>query len=101
MSYRQQFMDRRRVERRTSGVEAFVKIPLRTPISCLVTNISPLGALIALDRYEYLPYRFRIDIDGFETDCTVSHRDRNFYGLAFAKSFDAAYDYAIPVYAAA
>ncbi|MFM2422315.1 MAG: hypothetical protein RL291_845 [Pseudomonadota bacterium] len=96
MSYRHEFMERRRVPREPSGIEASIKLPLRPAVTGLVKNISPHGALIALDRFENIPSRLRVTIDGYEMDATVMHRERNLIGVEFATEFSAAYDYALP-----
>ncbi len=89
------FSDRRQHVRQPVGLEGTVQVPLRAPMAVLVSNISPDGAMVEVDRFEFVPNSFKLTIGEFVTTCYVRHRDRKFIGVEFAATYDMAHDAAI------
>jgi hypothetical protein len=89
------FRDRRLQSRQPVGLEAFVQVPLRAPMPAFVTNVSPDGAMVEVERFEFVPNTFKLILGDFETTCYVRHRDRKHIGIEFATTYDMAYDASI------
>jgi hypothetical protein len=91
--------DRRRVPRQAVGLEGSVHVPLRAPLAALITNISPNGAMVEVDRWEFVPAQFKLMLGDFETLCFVRHRDKKLIGVEFETTYDMAHDM-MPLFAA-
>ncbi len=76
-------MERRQFGRRELAIAGSIEPPLRPPIACEVRNLSREGALLTFDSREYLPGRFHLRFDDFQTPCQVIHRDRGLAGVVF------------------
>ena len=77
------FVERRHFGRRQVAFEGHVHVPLRPPLVCRMLNISQGGALLEIDRYEWVPAKFRVVVGNFESECHVRHRDRKHIGVEF------------------
>lgn len=77
------FVERRQFGRRQVALEGQVHVALRPPLVCRMLNVSQGGALLEIDRYEWVPQKFRVVVGNFETDCIVRHRDRKHIGVEF------------------
>lgn len=77
------FVERRQFGRRQVVLDGHVHVPLRPPLACRMLNVSQGGALLEIDRYEWVPARFRVVVGNFETDCIVRHRDHKHIGVEF------------------
>jgi hypothetical protein len=79
--------DRRQFGRRTTFLHAWIRIPGRPPLPCIVRNLSVKGALLELDVPDWLPYEFRLRIDasGFDVDCELRHKGKNGCGVMFVE----------------
>ncbi len=75
--------DRREFGRRECALPGFVKIPLRQSLPCMMLNVSRGGALLQVDKFEFLPARFKLKVGNFESQCHVSHRDGCLIGVGF------------------
>jgi hypothetical protein len=84
-------IDRRRMPRQLTGLEGSVQVPLRPPMPAFITDISPNGAMIEIDRWDYVPAKFKLTLGDFVTQCTVRHRDQKYIGVAFATLYDMAH----------
>lgn len=80
--------ERRQFGRRTTCLHAWVKIPGRPQIACLVRNLSVGGALLEFDVPDWLPYRFRLHIEasGFMTNCETRHVGTRAVGVMFVET---------------
>lgn len=81
-------IERRRAPRIPAGLEALVTVPLRPPLAASVTDISAHGAMVEVDRHEYVPATFALTIGSFTTKCTVRHRCGRKIGVEFATLYD-------------
>ena len=77
------FVERRQFGRRQVAFEGQVHVPLRPPLACRMLNLSQGGALLEIDRYEWVPAKFRVVVGHFESECVVRHRDRRHIGVEF------------------
>lgn len=77
--------ERRGFGRRRTHLHAFVHAVGRSPIPCLVRNISNQGALLELEHPERLPSYFtlRIEADGFRAECEIRHKTAHGAGVFF------------------
>ena len=59
----------------------------RPPVTCIVRNVSEGGALLELPANTWLPFNFRIEIEGegIACDCEVRHQRDNMVGVCFVK----------------
>ena len=92
-------IERRRFPRLPTGLEAKVTVPLRPRLAATVTDISSHGALVEIDRHEYLPSHFILTIGNFSTKCHVRHRAGRKIGVEFETLYDWSHD-AAPMFAA-
>jgi hypothetical protein len=83
-------LDHRRTPRQDVALAGTIQMPLRPGVPTMISNISSGGAMLHVDRYEHLPTRFKLVVGDFETTCTVVHRDRGAYGVAFEEAYDMA-----------
>jgi hypothetical protein len=86
------YNDRRQQSREAVGLEASVHVPLRQPMTAFISNISPDGAMVEIDRFEFVPAKFKLVVGDFQTTCYVRHRDRHRIGVEFATTYDMAHD---------
>lgn len=77
--------ERRGFGRRRTHLHAFVHAVGRSPIPCLVRNISDQGALLELEHPGRLPSYFTLKIaaDGFSADCEIRHKTEHGAGVFF------------------
>ena len=76
--------ERRQFGRRKVAFEGVIWVPCRPKISCLVSNISTMGALVELNPHTWLPSKFRLVVVGkFDADCQLAHRTAITAGVAF------------------
>lgn len=77
--------ERRQFGRRQTALHAWIRIPGRPPLACVVRNISVNGALLELDVPEWMPYAFQLVIDSgrFEVDCELRHKGTSACGVMF------------------
>jgi hypothetical protein len=78
--------ERRHFGRRQTCVHATILARGRSPIPCVMRDVSEGGALLEVSRPEWLPARFRlmIEANGFAADCEVMHRTAEAVGVCFA-----------------
>jgi hypothetical protein len=81
-------IDRRRAPRFAAGLEAFIRVPLRSRLPALVTDISTHGAMVEFDHFEYVPSSFQITIGAYTTKCFIRHRDGFKVGVEFETAYD-------------
>ena len=81
-----QIPDRRQFGRRQTNVFGWIVVPGRSPLCCRVTNISPRGAHLELEKPLWLPYRFKLIFahDQVERLCEVKHLYAGGLGVMFA-----------------
>lgn len=79
--------DRRQFGRRQTFKHGWIKMQGRPPVTCIVRNVSEGGALLELPANTWLPFQFRIEIEGegIATDCEVRHQRDNMVGVCFAQ----------------
>lgn len=76
--------ERRQFGRRKVAFEGVIWVPCRPKISCLVSNISTMGALVELNPHVWLPAKFRLVVAGkFDVDCQLAHRTATTAGVTF------------------
>lgn len=75
--------DRREFGRRECALPGQIKIPLRQALPCMLLNVSSGGALLEVDKFEFVPARFKRRVGNFESDCHVRHRDGHLVGIEF------------------
>lgn len=81
-----QNLDRRRVQRIAVALEAWVHVPLRASLPCLIRDFGSTGARLEIEDVGALPTTFRVSIDtiAFEAHCKVRHKyGRNCVGVSF------------------
>lgn len=85
------FVDRRQFGRRQTAWHAWVKMPGRTRIACLVRDMSRDGARIELPSTEWLPYNLSLVIEaiGAEYRCEVKYRRSDYLGVRFLEPAEA------------
>ena len=78
--------ERRHFGRRQTCVHATILARGRSPIPCVMRDVSEGGALLQVSRPEWLPARFRliIEANGFAADCEIAHRAADAVGVSFA-----------------
>ena len=81
------FVERRQFGRRQVALDGEVHVALRPPLPCRMLNMSQNGALLEIDRYEWVPAKFRVAVGRYESDCIVRHRDRKHIGVEFSVPF--------------
>ena len=79
-------IERRHFGRRQTCVHATIVARGRSPIPCVMRDVSEGGALLQVAHPEWLPARFRllIEANGFEADCEIAHRTDDAVGVCFA-----------------
>ena len=80
-------LERRQFGRRQVALDGEVKVPLRQPLPCRLLNMSEGGALLEVDKWEWVPAKFRVKVGNFETECQVRHREEMHIGVEFAQPF--------------
>ncbi|MCB1519497.1 MAG: PilZ domain-containing protein [Hyphomicrobiaceae bacterium] len=77
--------ERRQFGRRNTALHAFIRIPGRPLIACVVRNLSVNGALLEFEVPKWLPYQFRLVIEAgrFEVDCEIRHHGLTGIGVMF------------------
>lgn len=82
--------ERRQFGRRNTALHAWIRIPGRPPLACLVRNVSLKGALLEFDVPAWLPFRFQLVIEAtrFEMDCEIRHQGHNGVGVLFVSGLD-------------
>ena len=78
--------ERRHFGRRQTCVHACISARGRSPIPCVMRDVSEAGALLEVSDPQWLPPRFRliVEANGFEVDCEIVHRSDNAVGVRFA-----------------
>jgi hypothetical protein len=87
MSKRDDHADRRQFGRRHSRSHAWIKLPGRPAMACMIRNVSDGGALLIFDRPELLPFAFLLSIEGESQyrGCEVRHHYGDRVGVAFVE----------------
>lgn len=77
--------ERRQFGRRTTSLHAWIKVPGRPAMACIVRNLSVTGALLEFDVPHWMPYRFRLIIEAtrFESNCETRHMGPHSLGVMF------------------
>ena len=75
--------DRREFGRRECALPGQIAIPLRQALPCMLLNVSRGGALLEVDKFEFVPSRFKLKVGNFESDCHVRHREGRHVGVEF------------------
>ena len=77
--------ERRNAPRRDVRLSAKAGIRYGAPVTCVVLNISPMGALIEFSEAVTIPKHFRIAIDSvmFSADCELRHHTGRTAGVMF------------------
>jgi PilZ domain len=75
--------ERREFGRRECALPGVVMIPLRQALPCMMLNVSRGGALLQVDKFEFVPQRFKLQVGNFESICHVRHRDGRLIGVEF------------------
>ena len=80
--------EKRQFGRRTTSLHAWIIVPGRPKLPCIVRNISVGGALLELDLPSWLPYNFRllIDTSNFASDCEIRHHGPRSVGVRFIEA---------------
>ncbi len=80
--------DRRQALRRTVELAARIRLEGGVFVSCMVRDISPMGAGLELDYEAFLPLQFNLQIpsDLFEVDCVLKHRRGTSAGVEFVSA---------------
>ena len=78
--------ERRHFGRRQTCVHGIISARGRSAIPCVMRDVSEGGALLEVDRPEWLPSRFRliVEANGFNVECEIAHRTDNAVGVRFA-----------------
>ncbi len=84
--------DKRQFGRRQTSLHAWISVPGRPKLPCLVKDISIGGALLSFDRPQWLPYTFQLTIEAtrFTSWCEVRHHAKSFCGVRFLTAIEAA-----------
>lgn len=84
--------DRRQFGRRTTNLHGWISVPGRPRVPCLVANISIGGALLKLQRPQWLSFNFKLTIEAtrFVTWCEVRHQTADAVGVRFLSAIEAA-----------
>jgi hypothetical protein len=75
--------ERREFGRRECALPGLVHIPLRQALACMLLNVSRGGALLQVDKHEFVPARFKLQVGNFESSCHVRHRNGQMVGVEF------------------
>jgi hypothetical protein len=77
--------DRRQFGRRQTSLRAWISVPGRPRLPCLVRNISLGGAFLEINAPTWLPYVFHLTVEstGFDADCEVRHQSATSIGVRF------------------
>lgn len=78
--------DKRQFGRRTSQLHAWIHVPGRPRLACLVSNVSVKGAELTFETAQTgLPYFFTLSIEAskFETACEMRHQRGTAIGVEF------------------
>jgi hypothetical protein len=80
------FGERRQFGRRKTRVHATIARPGRPVIACVMHDVSEIGALLEVERPEWMPVRFRLIVEalGIDTECEVVRRTDVAVGVRFA-----------------
>jgi hypothetical protein len=83
--FRTPVIERRQFGRRKTSLGGWVCIRGRPKVPCSIHNLSVTGALLALEVPKWLPYRFKLTIDGSELpySCEIRHMKPHFIGVLF------------------
>lgn len=92
MSKPAQPSDRRQFGRRQTNLHAWISVPGRPRLPCLVKDISVGGALLEFDKPSWLPFTFQLTIEAtrFTTWCEIRHQGPSQVGVRFMQSVAAA-----------
>ena len=84
--------DRRQFGRRKTNLHAWIEVQGRPRLPCVVKDISIGGALLALDKPQWLPYNFKLHIEAtrFVSWCEVRHQSPGAVGVRFLSAVEAA-----------
>jgi hypothetical protein len=85
--------DRRQFGRRQTSYHAWIHVPGRPKVPCMVRDLSVGGARLELVMPPWLPYNFQLTIEAtqFTSMCEVRHSGPNSLGVRFMEA--AASDY--------
>ena len=77
--------DRRQFGRRQTSLHAWITVPGRPRLSCVVKDISLGGALLQFDQPSWLPFTFQLTVEGtrFTSMCEIRHTSVNGMGVRF------------------
>ncbi len=83
--------DRRQFGRRQTSLHAWISVPGRPRLPCIVKDISIGGALLQFERPSWLPFTFQLTIEStrFTTMCEVRHQATTTTGVRFMASVSA------------
>ncbi|MEQ1672505.1 MAG: hypothetical protein ABL893_16755 [Hyphomicrobium sp.] len=92
-------IERRKAHRQSVKMLAIIKVPGASGISCKVSNINPLGALVEFNGPTILPATFKLIVPEiwFEAECSVKHRSATSVGVQFMSNLREALAH-IPAY---
>ena len=82
-----QKQERRQFGRRQTNIFGWVIVPGRSPLCCRVTNISPRGAHLEMEKPLWLPYQFKLVFanDQSEQLCEIKHLYAGGLGVMFCE----------------
>jgi hypothetical protein len=78
--------EKREFGRRQTQLHAWISIPGRPKLACMVSNLSVAGALLTFDKPPAgLPFCFKLTIEAtkFETACEIRHNRSSGVGVEF------------------
>lgn len=77
--------ERRQFGRRETSLHAWIKVPGRPALPCIVKNLSVGGALLQCERPRTLPYTFELIIDAanIQLVCETRHTTDTTIGVMF------------------
>lgn len=80
--------DRRQFGRRETSLHAWIEIPGRARVPCIVRDLSVGGARLALDVPAWLPFTFSLTIEAsrFRSMCEIRHQGRAQIGVRFIEA---------------
>lgn len=84
--------EQRQFGRRQTHMHAWISVPGRPKLPCIVRNISLGGALLELDRPSWLPFNFQLTIEAakYVTWCEVRHHSASHVGVRFMSAVEQA-----------
>lgn len=85
-------IERRQFGRRQTSLHAWISVPGRPKLPCIVADLSLGGALIKLEKPSWLPYNFVLTIEAtrFVSWCEVRHQRPDAVGVRFLSAVEAA-----------